>query len=339
MLLRHPAVRAGLTIALLSLSTSTLAGEVATFADSEAFTRSEQELRLRNESRALTLSDPMHAPQLYSHGERRPCVVVVTHGTFESPRYMRGISNAFFEMGCNVQSILLPGHWERNLRSIEDVTQRILASEFSSNVEAARPLGDKLILAGYSLGGLLSVRYSLGHPDQVSALAVWAPALKLTGPAAFVTAIGSFFGMTGNDVLGELADGHEIPYFSPHAGELVRQLIEDLHRRFGVAALAPDWSVNDEMREFAYRKLRTPTFLTYSHADEAISWREMELFRASLRGVVEPVVFGRELDLPHGVLAKTPIDTYTASPKRFNPYWESVLARLKEFMERQRVLR
>lgn len=336
MLLRHLAARAALTIALLSFSTSTLAGQTAA---SVSYGEAERELRARNEARAFTLSDPMHAPVLYSHGERRPCVVVVTHGTFESPRFIRGISRAFFDLGCNVSAILLPGHWDRDLQSIDEVSRQIWTSELASAIVAARPLGDRLILAGYSLGGLLSVLYALGHPDEVAALAVWAPALKLTGAAAFVTAIGSIFGIAGNEVLGDIADGHETPYLSPHAGELVLQLIEDLQRRFGVAALAPDWSVNDEMRATAYRKLRTPTFLTYSRSDEAVSWREMELFRSSVSGEIEPVIFDFDIQIRHGVVAKTPMDTYSFSPRSFNPEWESVLSRLGAFMERQGVLR
>ena len=109
--------------------------------------------------------------------------VLLTHGLAGSPYFMRHLANFFQENGFRVMAVMLPGHgtqpgdlldmkWQEWVKTVAYGTDR-LAEEV-----------DEVYLAGYSIGGSLSVYQSL-HDKRVRGLFLFAPAIKVSWRAAW----------------------------------------------------------------------------------------------------------------------------------------------------------
>lgn len=99
-----------------------------------------------------------HPSILLSHGERRPRAYVLFHGLTASPRQFATVGRALFEDGANVVIPRLPrhGYGDRLTPTLRDLSANELAEFALAEVAAARALGDEVVVAGFSLGGLLS---------------------------------------------------------------------------------------------------------------------------------------------------------------------------------------
>ncbi len=103
--------------------------------------------------------------------------ILLVHGLFDSPYYMRDVGERFANMGFLVRSILLPGHGT--------VPGDLLRIDYREWVKAVRyginSLQGKvthLYLAGYSLGGLLALNEVLSNNQNYAGLLLFAPAIK-----------------------------------------------------------------------------------------------------------------------------------------------------------------
>ena len=124
-------------------------------------------------------------PAGFPAGQHKPYRrgVLLTHGLTGSPYLMRHLAGFFQQNGFRVMAVLLPGHgtqpgdlldtrWQDWIRTVEYGTDR-LAEEV-----------DEVYLAGYSIGGTLSVYQSL-HDNRVRGLFLFSPAIRITPWAAF----------------------------------------------------------------------------------------------------------------------------------------------------------
>ena len=93
-----------------------------------------------------------------------PSGALVLHGFTGSPQSMRGLAEAFAAAGFAVELPRLPGHGT----SVEDMAQTTW-DDWSAEAEAAyRRLAarcEKLVVAGLSMGGALSVWLAARHPE------------------------------------------------------------------------------------------------------------------------------------------------------------------------------
>src|SRR5579872_2104326 len=104
---------------------------------------------------------------VFDHGRRTPRSVLLLHGLSASPRQFLAIAQALHERGHNVFVPRLPKHGYTNRLS------EALASMNASQLEAcandslavARGLGERVTVAGFSLGGLLAAY--LGQFEQI----------------------------------------------------------------------------------------------------------------------------------------------------------------------------
>lgn len=115
---------------------------------------------------------------LLTHGARTPRIVVLLHGFSDSPMQFATVGEHLFATGDNVYIPRLPHHAERvaPVRALGLVRAPELASFGDSVVDAARGLGDTIIVAGLSAGGAIAAHLAQTRGDVYRAVLI-APAI------------------------------------------------------------------------------------------------------------------------------------------------------------------
>ena len=108
--------------------------------------------------------------------------VLLTHGLTGSPYFMRHLAAFFQENGFRVMAVLLPGHGTQP-GDLLDVTWREWAKAVEYGTDRLAEEVDEVYLAGYSIGGALSVYQSL-RDSRVRGLFLFSPAIRITRMAA-----------------------------------------------------------------------------------------------------------------------------------------------------------
>ncbi len=109
--------------------------------------------------------------------------VLLTHGLTGSPYSMRHLATFFQQNGFRVMAVLLPGHGTQP-GDLLDVTWQEWAKTVAYGAYKLAEEVDEVYLAGYSIGGALSVYQSL-RDSRVRGLFLFSPALKITPKAAW----------------------------------------------------------------------------------------------------------------------------------------------------------
>ncbi len=109
--------------------------------------------------------------------------ILLTHGLSDSPYSMRHLAAFFQENGFRVMAILLPGHGTQP-GDLLDVDWQEWAKAVTYGVNRLAEEVDQVYLAGYSLGGTLSIYHSLGD-SRVRGLFLFSPALQISQWAAW----------------------------------------------------------------------------------------------------------------------------------------------------------
>ena len=112
--------------------------------------------------------------------------VLLIHGLYDSPCIMQSLKDVFLTQNYLVRSVLLPGHGTR--------PEDLCSTTFEEWLSACRAILDtlpnsieRIVLAGFSTGGLLSHYLALSHtvPKLIGIVAL-APALQLHPMARFL---------------------------------------------------------------------------------------------------------------------------------------------------------
>jgi esterase/lipase len=109
--------------------------------------------------------------------------VLLTHGLTGSPYSMRHLAAFFQQNGFRVMAVLLPGHGTQP-GDLLDVTWQEWAKTVAYGAYKLAEEVDEVYLAGYSIGGALSIYQSL-RDYRVSGLFLFSPALRITRWAAW----------------------------------------------------------------------------------------------------------------------------------------------------------
>ncbi|MGP6190347.1 MAG: alpha/beta hydrolase [Vulcanimicrobiaceae bacterium] len=122
-----------------------------------------------------------HRSILLSHGARTPKAFLLLHGLTASPLQFATFGQALFERGANVFIPRLPRHGlsDRLTTSLAGLTADELDAFAHETVEAARALGERLVVAGFSVGGLLAAW--IAQHVEVDRVVPIAPFLGLVG--------------------------------------------------------------------------------------------------------------------------------------------------------------
>ncbi len=171
------------------------------------------------------VSHKQHLPYILSHGHKTQVSVLFIHGIFSSPFYFRQVAESFYKKGYNVVTILLPGHWGKDIYDMKSTTSNSWSAEADRGYEFARTLGDRVILAGHSLGGLLSIEQAIKRPaSEVVGVFLMSPALAIKPVVLTACRAGKQFRLDGNTFTLSKPDGKNIPWFAPRAALLIQEL-------------------------------------------------------------------------------------------------------------------
>ncbi len=188
-----------------------------------------------------------HQSILIEQGKKTDVVALVIHGLYESPYYSTDLTTYFSNESINVLSMRLPGFFDADYTYLDDLTYEEWINAVNDVVQLVKPLGEKLIIVGHSLGGALAVHQALlsiqkGNND-IAGLFLFAPALRpAVGFGESLAMIGSIFtGIAGNSFTGTNPEDWHVSYLSGNAANQVFRLSTHIHQTFGI----PDVSFAD----------------------------------------------------------------------------------------------
>jgi esterase/lipase len=194
--------------------------------------------------------------KLLLHGEVRPLAVLLFHGLSASPEQFVRFAHELHARGHNVIVPRLPrhGHRDRLTNALAHLSAGELRAFANVSVELANGLGDRVAVAGFSLGGLLSTWIAQHHA------------------VGRVVAIAPFFGISWmpNRLMGTfsrvmLALPNRFGWWDPLARE--KQMPEHGYPRYATHALAHSYLLAREVMEFAPLGIAAQhlTFVTNPH--------------------------------------------------------------------------
>jgi len=131
--------------------------------------------------------NPACRTRLYTHGRRTERALVLLHGFTNCPAQFDELGRRFFESGWNVVIPRYPrhGYTDRLNTAIAELREEQLLAVANRAADAGAALGERLTVAGLSLGGILT-GYLAQTRDQVDRAVLIAPMFGLKpipGPA------------------------------------------------------------------------------------------------------------------------------------------------------------
>ncbi len=102
--------------------------------------------------------NPVCRTRVYVHGHRTERSLVLLHGFTNCPQQFDELGKSFYEQGWNVLIPRYPRHGYSNrlTTSIAELRSEMLIALANRSAEAGARLGDRLAVAGLSLGGVLA---------------------------------------------------------------------------------------------------------------------------------------------------------------------------------------
>jgi len=255
--------------------------------DSAAYQSAAAEFDTEREARRPLISHEKHLPATFLQGHPTDYAVVLIHGLFESPFYVKGLTRNFQARGYNVVEPLLSKHWAKPLEKLNEVRYQDWLADTLIDVRRAHKLGKKVILAGHSTGGLLAVYLAIQNPELVDGLLLWSPALAVTDPIYYGSYAGSHANGHINLNYNKLAhkppaDPEHVPFYSPFAGREVVRLEQNLLDEFRRNNFTAGVSVI-ETKQIMYGSIGVPVFLVMPEIDKVVSRPEVDTFFNSLQ--------------------------------------------------------
>jgi carboxylesterase len=204
--------------------------------------------------------------------------VLVLHGFTGNPGSMRGLAEAVAAAGFHVELPLLPGHGT----TVDDMLPTRWADWLGAAEEAYESLAarsQKVVVAGLSMGGALTLRLGADHPD-IAGLVCVNPATQPQAPEVVEMLQGMI--ATGTNVMpaigSDIADpeSHESAYDATPLEPLLSLVLD------GLAPLGAE-----------YPQMRTPLLLLNSPQDHVVEPAQGDYLAANYGGPVERVILER----------------------------------------------
>lgn len=195
---------------------------------------------------------------LLLHEGPRPLAVVLFHGMSASPAQFVRFAHTLYEHGHNVVVPRLPRHGYANrlTTALAHLTADDLRDFATDNVAIARGLGDRVVVAGFSLGGLLAT-WAAQHLEIDRAVAI-APFFGVSWlPDAFVGSLARVL----------LAMPNQFHWWNP----LVRERQQPAHGypRYATHAVAQSFVLAREVFDRADRGVRARQLIFITNEREA----------------------------------------------------------------------
>ena len=132
--------------------------------------------------------DPKCLPVLLTHGRKTARTIILFHSLTACPYQYHALAALFFDQGYNVYIPRLPRHGlaARESNALRDLTSEELAAAVDPAVDLADGLGDRVTVAGLSLGGDVTALAGQFRAD-VQLAAPMSPAFGLRIIPGFLT--------------------------------------------------------------------------------------------------------------------------------------------------------
>ena len=213
--------------------------------------------------------NPLCHTRVYTHGERVKRSLVLLHGFTNCPQQFDALGRQFFDRGWNVVIPRYPrhGYTDRLNTSIGELRADHLTAVANRAAEVGAGLGERLTVAGLSLGAILSglLAHSRGDIQRAVLIAPMLGLKPLPGPAltaisAAAKALPNFYMWWSNELKDSLAPPYGYPRFATHAyaalfdcgRQLVRSAREEPPRAKSIAVITNAGEPRLENR-FTYR--------------------------------------------------------------------------------------
>lgn len=144
----------------------------------------------RSELASAPLRPDNHARIVWNpdyRNRKAPCSMVYLHGFTAS--YGEGSpvhARLARELGCHLYVSRLHGHGLRTDDPLSGLQPDSLIADAARALAIGHLLGEKVILIGNSMGGLLALHLAGSHPERVDALVLFAPFLDFASPASLL---------------------------------------------------------------------------------------------------------------------------------------------------------
>ena len=220
---------------------------------------------------------------------------LLIHGLGGTPIEMRYIAQGLARAGHTVHVPQLAGH----CGSVDDLTNTGWIDWYDTVEEEHRLLRekcDKVIAGGLSMGAILALHHAAQHPQDVSALALYAPSLWLDGWG--VPWYTRFFSLITQKWLADyipFAERHPWGIKDPRIRALVEQAITSGDSsQAGIAALPGSlmlelrWLVKQVQREIG--RVRQPALIVHPRNDDRASLRNLNYLQSNLAGLTHTLV-------------------------------------------------
>jgi pimeloyl-ACP methyl ester carboxylesterase len=250
------------------------------------------------------------------HDERRPTTIVLFHGLSATPTQFVRFANDLHQRGHNVLVPRLPchGHSDRLCDALASLTADGLRAAATESVAAAQGLGERVVVAGFSLGGIL---------------AAW---IAQREPIARAVAIAPFFGLSWmpNRLMPHLARTllalpNRFAWWNP----LVRERHYPPHGypRYATHAVAQAYLLARDVMLGAHLGVKAGELILVTNAREtAVNNRAVHGFAAAVRR-------GGFARLEHAILTGVPFSHDLIEPLRHPAIASRVYSRLLNLID------
>lgn len=119
----------------------------------------------------------MTAQPIYKSGTNGAAVLLL-HGFTGEPAHMQGIANHLYDMGFTVFAPVLAGHEKTHLE-LAQTTWRDWYGSAEKSFWELKKKSDKVFVVGLSMGGLLTLKLAIDHPQDIAAIAGLAVPFRL----------------------------------------------------------------------------------------------------------------------------------------------------------------
>jgi carboxylesterase len=170
--------------------------------------------------------NPACSTRLYTHGHRTERSLVLLHGFTNCPQQFDLVGKHFYELGWNVLIPRYPrhGYKDRLTTSIAELRLEHLLAVANRAADAGAGLGERLTVAGLSLGGILSGHLAQTHEGIERAVLIApmfglrpipGPGLRLLTQVAYV--LPNFYIWWNSELKDKIGPAHGYPRFSTKA--------------------------------------------------------------------------------------------------------------------------
>ncbi len=170
--------------------------------------------------------NPACYTRLYTHGRRTGRALVFLHGFTNCPQQFDALGKHFYELGWNVLIPRYPrhGYTDRLTTTISELRSEHLIALANRAAQAGTGLGERLTVAGLSLGGILTAHLAQTN-DQVERAVLIAPmfglrplpAPALGGLSVLARRLPNFYIWWDAKLKDKVGPPHGYPRFSTHA--------------------------------------------------------------------------------------------------------------------------